>query len=157
MTTDWLWIGGAVAIVVAVVLAWRPLRRLGRELVAERARESFRLQRERLEAKFFDAAAASGKPRGLRWKECSFDAPLELARDRRTGQLLALVPVTIAFEAVKGGPMEGVEAVGNLRSATAVFVFDRGHWTTAGKAVFNMNPDEALKHFQGQYERVETH
>jgi hypothetical protein len=53
--------------------------------------------------------------------------------------------------------MEGVEAVSNLRVATAVFAFDRGHWTTAGKAVFNMNPDEALEHFRGQYERVETH
>jgi hypothetical protein len=157
--TELQWVGGAVAAVggVTLALAWRPLRRLGRELVAERAREAFRLQHERLEAKFFDAAAASGKPRGLRWKECSFDQALELARDCRSGQLLALVPVTIAFEAVEGGPMEGVEAVGNLRVATAVFVFERGHWTTAGKAVFNMNPDEALRHFQGQYERVEAH
>jgi hypothetical protein len=51
--------------------------------------------------------------------------------------------------------MEGVEAVGNLRNATAVFVFARGHWSTSGKAVFNMNPDEALRHFQHQYERVQ--
>jgi len=153
--TDWLWVGGAAAgLGAALVLLWRPLWRLGREVQVERARESFRLQRERLEAKFFDAAARSGKPRGLRWKDCSFENPLELARDRRTGQLIALVPVTIAFEAVEGGPMEGVEAVGNLRNATAVFVFERGHWATSGKAVFNMNPDEALRHFHNQYERV---
>jgi hypothetical protein len=156
--TEWLWVGGAAVVFgAAAVLAWRPLRRLGREVHVERARESFRLQRERLEAKFFDAAAASGKPRGLHWKDCNFDNPIEFARDRLSGQIVALVPVTIAFEAVAGGPMEGVEAVGNLRNATAVFAFARGHWTTSGKAVFNMNPDEALKHFEHQYERVQTH
>ncbi|HEY1375904.1 MAG TPA: hypothetical protein VGF55_03885 [Gemmataceae bacterium] len=153
--TNGLWIGGAVVAAVAVLaLAWRPLRRLGREMVAARAREAFRLQRQRLEARFFEAASASGKPRGLRWKECTYEPAMELVRDRRSGQLLALVPVTIAFEAVEGGPMEGVEAVGNLRSATAVFAFDRGHWTTAGKAVFNMDPALTIQHFAGQYERV---
>jgi hypothetical protein len=154
--TDWLWIGAAAVVLGTVVfIVWRPLRRLGREVIVERARESFRLQRERLEAKFFDAAARSGKPRGLLWKECNFENPIELARDRRTGEIVALVSVTISFEAVAGGPMEGVEAVGNLRNATAVFVFARGHWSTSGKAVFNMNPDEALRHFQHQYERVQ--
>src|SRR5437868_11768770 len=152
------WIGGASAIIlVALLVAWRPMRRLGREMVAARAREAFRLQRERLEARFFDTAAATGKPRGLRWKACTFEESMELVRDRASGQLLALVPVTIAFEAVEGGPMEGVEAVGNLRSATAVFAFERGHWSTSGRAMFNMNPDEALRHFQNQYERVEAH
>jgi hypothetical protein len=139
---------------VTAVVCWRPLRRLGRELVAARARESFRLQRERLEARFFDAAAASGKPRGLRWKDCTFENTMELVRERDTGLLHALVPATIAFEAVEGGPMEGVEAVGNLRSATAVFTFDRGHWTTAGKTVFNMSPEQTITHFGGQYERI---
>ena len=155
--TDWVWPAVAAAAVAAILLSWRPLRRLGRELVVARARESFRLQRERLEARFFEAAAASGKPRGLRWKECTFDASMELVRERGAGVLHALVPVTIAFEAVEGGPMEGVEAVGNLRSATAVFTFDRGHWTTAGKAVFNMSPQQTIAHFGRQYERVAPH
>ena len=50
--------------------------------------------------------------------------------------------------------MEGVAAVGNLRNASAVFFFHRGHWMTVGKAVFNMNPNEAIAHFKNQYERV---
>ena len=105
-----------VVIGALVYLAWRPLRKLGREVLVERARESFRLQRERLEAKFIDAAAASGKPRGLSWKECNFASRVELARDRQTGQLIALVPVTIAFEAVAGGPMEGVAGFAELEA-----------------------------------------
>jgi hypothetical protein len=150
-------VAGVVGVIFLVHACWRTLRRLGRELVTARAREAFRLQRERLEAKFFDAAAATGKPRGLRWKECKFETSMEMVRERGTGTLNALVPVTIAFEAIEGGPMEGVEAVGNLRTATAVFAYVRGHWTTAGRAVFNMNPEQTIAHFGGQYERVQTH
>jgi len=152
----WHWIAGGAAAATAAVLAWRPLRRLGHEVQAERARESFRLQRERMEAKFLDAARATGKPRGLNWKDCDFESALTLARDRHTGKLVGLVPVTVSFEAIVGGPMEGVEAVGNLRNATAVFHFDRGHWTTAGQAVFNLNPDEAIEHFRPQFERIQS-
>lgn len=152
---EWGWFGvGMVALAAAVALGWRPLRKMGRAIQLERARELFALQRERLEAMFVSAASATGKPRGLRWKDCDFETDLELARDRQSGQLLALVPVTISFEAVEGGDMEGVEAVGNLRNASAVFFFQRGQWLTVGKAVFNMNPDEALEHFKNQYERM---
>ena len=152
----WYWLGGAAIAGAAAVLTWRPLRRLGHEVQVERARESFRLQRERLEAKFLSAAQATGKPRGLTWKDCEFEPGLTLARDCQRGSLIGLVPVTISFEAIPGGPMEGVEAVGNLRNATAVFDYTRGHWTTVGRAVFNMNPDAALSHFHGQYERVQN-
>lgn len=152
----WLWVIPLCLIVaaLAVAMVWRPARLFGQEIQAERARELFRLQRERLEAQFLPAAAATGKPRGLRWMECSFDVIFELARDRRTRQIVGFVPVTIRFEAVEGSDMEGLPAVGNLRNATAVFFFQKGQWQTAGKAVFNMNPSEALDHFKIQYEWV---
>lgn len=152
----WVWLIplALLGFVGIVVFLWRPLRRFGRDVQVGRARESFHLQRERLEGHFITAAAATGKPRGLRWKDCSFESAMELARDRRSGQIVALLPVTIAFEAIEGGDMEGVAAVGNLRNASAVFFFERGQWHTVGKAVFNMNPDEALKHFEKQYERL---
>lgn len=154
--SNWLWMGAAVAVLLGVlaIIVRRPLRRIGRELISARARESFQLQRERLESIFFQAAASTGKPRGLRWKRCEFEPTMDLARDQRSSQLLALVPVTISFEAIEGSAMEGVEAVGNLRSATAVFVYERGHWTTAGRAIFNMSPAEALSHFGQNYVRV---
>ncbi len=151
----WLWLVAAVLLVgVVFVLIWRPLRSLGKDIQVERARESFLLQRERLEARFVTAAAASGKPRGLRWKDCSFEREVELARERQTGQLVALVPVTIQFEAIEGSDMEGLPAVGNLRNASAVFFFQRGQWLTVGKAVFNLNPVEVIQHFENRYERV---
>jgi len=64
--------------------------------------------------------------------------------------------VTIQFEAIEGSDMEGLPAVGNLRNASAVFFFHRGHWDTVGKVVFNMNPNEAVLHFKNQYERIST-
>jgi hypothetical protein len=118
------------------------------------ARALFLSQRPQLQAAFFAAAAASGKPRGLRWKACEWEPAVEFARERATGSLTALASVVIAFEAVEGGDMEGVAAVGNLRNASAVFFFHDGQWRTTGKTVFNLNPDEALVRFQNQYERL---
>jgi hypothetical protein len=134
------------------VRLWRLLRGGGPDAV--RARELFARQRPQLEQAFFQAAAASGKPRGLRWKACEWEAGAEFARERATGRLAALVGVTIAFEAVEGSDMEGLPAVGNLRNASAVFFLHGGRWHTTGKALFNLNPDEVLDRFTNQYERL---
>ncbi len=133
----------------------RPLARFFRDInPVAAARIAFRDRRLALQSQFFQTAAATGKPRGLRWKACDWDGVVEFAREKGTGRLAALVGVTIQFEAIEGGDMEGVAAVGNLRNASAVFFYDRGQWRTIGKAVFNLNPDEALTHFAAQYERL---
>jgi hypothetical protein len=153
----WIWLGvllGIVGLGLVAWLAWHPVRRFGHEMRVERARELFRLQHERLQYLFLSAAAASGKPRGLRWKACLWETGVELVRERRTGQIAALVGVTIEFEAIEGGDMEDVPAVADPKNASAVFFFHRGHWGTVGKAIFNKNPDEAIKHFDKQYERI---
>jgi hypothetical protein len=118
------------------------------------ARQIFHRRREWLEARFLTKAGQSGKPRGLAWTDCDFENPVTFARDRESGQLNALVGVTISFSAIEGGGMEDVEAVGNLRSATAVFRFDKDHWDTDGRAVFNLNPTETIQHFRLEVERV---
>ena len=149
------WVAGLVVAAVLAALLWRRLRSFGRQVQAERAQEMFKLQRERLEAEFLRAAAATGKPRGLRWRECQWEPAVEFVRERRSGQIAALVGVTVRFEAVAGGDMEGVPAVNDLKNASAVFFFHRGQWHTVGKALFNKNPDEAVEHFKNQYERIE--
>lgn len=121
----------------------------------KRARESFHLRREWLEADFLSRAGESGKPRGLRWVHCDFEDGVAFARDRRTGRYRALVGVTISFEAIEGGGMEDVEAVGNLRAATVVFRLDGPQWRADGRALFNLNPAEAIAHFQHELETVE--
>jgi len=135
-------------------MAFGWLRRLLGVASPARAREQFLAERPELQKRFFEAAAASGKPRGLRWKALDWGERVELAREKQTGRLAALAEVTISFEAVEGGDMEGVAAVGNLRNASAVFFYHRGGWHTTGKAIFNLNPNEVIERFATQYERV---
>jgi hypothetical protein len=124
--------------------------------VPRQARQRFRENRDQLQDDFFVAARTGGKPRGLIWRALDWTVggvlpEATLARDRNSGEILALVPVTIQFEAVVGSDMEGLPAVGNLRNASAVFFYRHGEWHTTGRAVFNLNPDEAVAHFKDQF------
>ena len=149
-----LYLGLALFLILAA-LGWFLVRaRIRPTADVSTARSHFDAQRPAMEATFFQAASTSGKPRGLRWKGCEWGDTVELAREKQTGNLLALVGVSIQFEAIEGGDMEGLPAVGNLRNASAVFFYHRGRWQTLGKAVFNLNPDEALRHFATQYDRL---
>jgi hypothetical protein len=154
MPWGWILTGLAAAMVVLVVLGWRPARAVMREIHTERARELFHLQRERLEAKFFDLACQTGKPRGLRWVDADWSDAVSFVRNRRSGEMVALVGITVRFEAVPGGGMEDNPNVANLRDATAVFNYVRGNWATEGRALFNMSPDGAIDRYNDQYEPV---
>lgn len=151
----WILVAGAVVTVaVMTALLYKPLRAVRRESTLARAKRDFHLQRERLEAQFFKLASTTGKPRGLRWTDCDFENPVAYARDRKTGELSAFVACTISFEAIEGGPMEDVEAVGNLRAATSVFNYRAKAWSTQGRVMFNLNPAEAIAFYQGVVESV---
>lgn len=156
MDGNWWWMIPAVLLGagVAVALVWHPIRRSLREKELEKLRRDFHHEREHLEAHFFQRAASSGKPRGLTWADCDFDNDVIYARDKRTGEISALVGVTLYFEATEGGGMEHVEFVTAPRDATAVFRVDRGKWTTDGRAIMNLNPTEAVRHFQRDLELV---
>jgi hypothetical protein len=147
----------SIATAIIIMYLWGSLRRMLRWRHREeirRARDLFFLRREWLEARFLTVAEESGIPRGLVRSDCDFENEVTFARDRQNRQLRALVGVTISFEAVEGGGMEDVEAVGNLRAATAVFRFGHGEWQTDGRAVFNLNPDETIRHFGHELELV---
>lgn len=117
----------------------------------------FRLQREQLEARFFDLASHIGKPRGLRWVDCDWQADVTFARDTESGLLTAFVAVNIRFEAIEGGDMEDVAAVSTIRDAAAVFHYNKGRWGTGGRALFNMNPTDAIERLAHQFEAIEGH
>lgn len=138
---------GAALVVIALLLArrWNATRRRGRQLASMQA---FAARRNDLALEFLVAAAATGKPRGLRWKACDLGQQVRFAVDRANGELLALVLATVSFDAVAGGAMEDVEAVGNLRTVTAIFIHRGGDWTTDGRAVFNLEPDEVVERYR---------
>jgi len=103
----------ALALAVGICIAWRPVRARLRAKELARLRRNFHRQREYLEARFLTIAADSGKPRGLEWVRCDFEDDVIYARNRQSGELTAFVGVTIGFEAVEGGGMEDVAAVGS--------------------------------------------
>jgi hypothetical protein len=80
--------------------------------------------------------------------------PPLFAVDEASGELVALVATTISFAAIEGGGMEDVEAVSNLRSATATFVHRRHAWSTDGRVIFNLEPAEAIAKFAGALRAV---
>jgi len=141
-----------LALTVFVVRPYRAARRAERLALQQR---DFRRQREQLEAKFIDQAAASGKPRGLRWSDVSFEDEVFYARDRRTQGLKALVAIEVSFEAIEGGGMEEVEAVSNVRAATAEFLHDGNRWHTDGRVFFNLAPKGLVRYLHADLESVE--
>lgn len=144
-------IGLLVALFVLAAFLNRPLRRWVYQKEERKAREQFRQQRETLEAKFFDMARQLGKPRDLTWIDCDWQETVTFARDAQTGLLTAFAAVNVSFEAVEGGDMEEVEAVGLLRECAAVFHYQEGAWGTGGRALFNMNPEDAVTRLGDQY------
>jgi hypothetical protein len=123
-----------ISMIVAAAAAW-----LG--LGAYRRRQ-FRKRVERSVRQFQTGDRSLGDA------SCDFHDDVSFASDRATGETYALQGVTIAFEAVVGGDMEDVEAVGNLRCGTAIFVHRNGNWTTDGRAVFNLQPTETLERYR---------
>ena len=139
---------------LATGIAMRPVRQARAAERLARAQRDFHRQREPLEAKFIERAAASGKPRGLRWLDVEFDDDVVYARDRRTRTLKALVAIEVRFEAVVGGGMEEVEAVSRVRAATAEFLHDAGRWATEGRVYFNLAPSATVKYLSSDLELV---
>lgn len=125
-----------------------------RQFETERAMQQFRMQRELLEAKFYDLARVSGKPRGLKWLDGDWQSEVTFARACDTGLLTAFVGLHIRFEAIEGGDMEGVAAVDTVRDAAAVFHYQRERWGTGGRVLMNMNPAEAVTRLAGQFAPV---
>ena len=89
------------------------------------------------------------------WVDCEFDSPVSFARDRKSGELTALVAVAIRFRAIEGGGMEDVEAVAETKAATAVFRHDGQQWFTEGRVIFNLNPVETIERFQSELETAD--
>lgn len=148
------------AVVVLIGITWFARRFFGawiaarRQAETEHAMKQFRMQRELLEAKFYDLARVSGKPRGLKWLDGDWQSDVTFARACDTGLLTAFVGLHIRFEAIEGGDMEGVAAVDTVRDAAAVFHYQRGRWGTGGRVLMNMNPAEAVTRLAGQFAPV---
>ncbi|MCX7385860.1 MAG: hypothetical protein NTX48_04270 [Planctomycetales bacterium] len=115
---------------------------------------AFSQNRESLQCQYFELAASTGLPRGLRWLNCEWQPTHILLRDRTTTQPNLLVSINLRFEAIAGSDMENVAAVANIRDACAVFQWQKNAWTTSGRTLFNMNPEEAKLRLAASYEPI---
>ena len=141
-------LAASLVLVFIAQFFWRRWRKAQLQARRQLATLEFDDLRDALQREFITAAAATGKPRGLSWKQCDLHEGQLFAVDRTSGELFALVGTTISFEAIAGGDMEDVEAVGNLRYATAIFAHRQGRWTTDGRVVFNLEPAQTLERYQ---------
>jgi hypothetical protein len=108
-----------------------------------------------LQQHFFSIVSQSGKPKGLTWKSCKFDETTIWAIEKQSANLHALLATVIHFDAIPGGPMEDVEAVGNARIATAIFFYNGESWDTRGDILFNLEPHEVLARHCDDYDLYE--
>ncbi len=108
----------------------------------------------RVQQDFLSAAAQMGDPRGLVWKQSSFDNIALLVHDRATGDMYALVRITGASDAMLGGGMEDMVAVSNPRFATAVLEWKGSRWTTAGRVLFNLEPLEVVERYADHLQAI---
>jgi hypothetical protein len=136
------------------ILLWRPARIAASQSRLTQAKRNFHRQRERLEAKFIQLAAANAKADAPRWTECDFDDAVAYVRNRATGELSAFVAVTVAMESLENSSRSASDLISNLRAGTAVFRFDRDHWVTDGRALLNLSPREAIRFYQHDLEVV---
>ncbi len=155
MSHAW-WIAGLAAFLLALAAwFWRPRRRkTARTTPLGQAKRRFHAQRERLEAKFLQLAAARAAPDAPRWGDCRFADDVAYVRSRTTGELSAFVAVTLAAEDSDAAPDSPAGADDNAQAGTAVFRFDRDHWDTDGRAILNLSPSEAIHYYRDQLEIV---
>lgn len=154
----WWTLGGMGIAIALAALAWQVWVWRTRRVQRARLRVAkllFRRRREWLEAEFLSLASALGKPRSVLWAGCDFEDAVSFARDRQTGQIRALVGVTIGLAPAEGQLFGELDAERAQREATAVFHFDGQRWMTDGRAVFNLNPEETIRRFRHELELAE--
>ncbi len=151
----WLVMSALALALIVAGLSWRPIHHCWRKSRFVEARRDFHRQRERLEARFLQMGIANSGPEAPAWMDCEFDDDVAYARNRSTGELSALVAVTIALGRFDDADEEDRgEPPDQLRSATAVFRYHRGHWMTDGRAVFNLSPTETIHFYHRELEMV---
>jgi hypothetical protein len=154
MPEYWWVVVAAAALLAALAWIWFPRRRSMPESRLAEVRRDFHRQRERLEAKFMQLGSYPTNRDAPRWIDCDFEDDVAFARNRATGELTALVGVTIEIEDLERRSAKTGDAVGNRRAATAVFRFHVSHWETDGRAIFNFTPVEAIRFYQRDLEMI---
>jgi hypothetical protein len=149
-------VGGALLVVWGASVVARNKRHQAAEYSV--AKLAFRRRREYLEARFVTLASKTNAVQGFTWGECDFANDVSFARDRSSGELRALVGVTITFEPADEHELSSLGSAGcngSILAATAVFRYVGDEWLSDGRAIFNLDPGETIRRFGHELEAVE--
>lgn len=148
----WCFLIVGLLLLAGAVASWRPFMAAWREARFAVARRDFHHQRERLEAKFVTLGHVNVS--GPHWRDCEFDDDVSYARSRTSGQLSALVSVSIEMDDPEDFSFLSDDLPQEFQNATAVFHFNGDHWDTQGKAIFNLTPTQAIHLYHSDLEMV---
>jgi hypothetical protein len=135
---------GGLIVCVALLAAWRIVRRpfalYAEEQRVDDARAQFRMQRERLEARFLTSLGKVDPIERIRWEDAQWRNEVVWVRDRQTRVFLALIGVHFEGQAYDefGAP--------STRQATALFEFRNRRWHADGKRLDEVRPHEVALH-----------
>jgi hypothetical protein len=124
-----------VSMLIAYLILRRPIREICEEIGFEKARQRFREQRERLEARFLTALGRIDPEEQEHWEQADWRDEIVWARDRSTRTLNALV-------AVRFDPPPFTDLPSPY--ATALFEYHDGNWSTDGQWFDDLRPEEAV-------------
>lgn len=124
-----------LSMMLAYLILRRPIREICEEIGFEKARQRFRQQRERLEARFLTALDRLDPEEHEHWEDADWRDEIAWARDRTTRTLNALV-------AVRFDPPPFTDLPAPY--ATALFEYRDGRWSTDGLWFDDLKPDEAV-------------
>ncbi len=135
----WLILMGITAgCFAAAWLVVRPARRVVDTMRFDHARDLFRRRREWLEAAFLAVLARTEPLERVRWEDAHWQDEVLWARDRPTGDLLALIGVDFDPDPIFDPPDQPG------RHSTALFEFRKGAWMAEGKRLDQIRPEEAM-------------
>jgi len=134
------------------------LQRWRRQRDIARALRQFRISREQLEARFEEVARSASKSLALKTASFEWHSEVAFGLSPESGLLTAFVSVSVRLGKAdeNGSPQPETETETSAfpRNASAVFHYQDGVWGTAGRVLFNLEPDEALARFADQFAPV---
>lgn len=100
-----------------------------------------------------------------RWIHCEFDDEVTFVRRRANGQLSAFVSIMITVENTPSEietnriinpvlPFLSEPSPKMIRIATGVFFYNKTHWDTDGRVVFNLSPSETIRFYRRDLQEV---
>lgn len=121
-----------------------------------RAVDSFRMQREHVEAKFLDLARWIGNVPAVCRIEYEWQRNATFARDLETDLITAFVAIGVRFVEVRPGKHGDFVQINSQCDATALFHYRDGWWETSDCGFLHVDPVRAVIRLQDHFEPIPT-